>query len=113
MILKKQVKEKTPLFLKIGVIINVWFVLSPLITILRGGKLDLFSTLMGVVQIIVLIAVWNLRKWAVIAIVLLSVIGFVVTYLAFGQLSGRVIGLILFLRAIVIVPALFYWKRMT
>ncbi len=57
MILKKESDEKAPPLLKIGVIINGWFLLSPLINILRVGNLDLLSIFMGLVQIIVLIAI--------------------------------------------------------
>jgi hypothetical protein len=102
----------TPLSLKIGVI------LQGLLMLLVGGmllrapaQLAVMSSGVMLVQVLLLIAIWNLRRWAILAYGGLVVLDLVRTAVS-GDLSGAALISQLLVRGIVMVPALACWRRM-
>jgi hypothetical protein len=114
-ILLKKADQKTPLILKIAIIISVWFLASGLVKILMGLSWQSGpSIIFTVAQVLSLVAIWNLRKWAVYALVILSIVGIAYAYLIAGySVSAMVLSALIIVRLIPLVPAIFYWKKFT
>ena len=123
---RKQSQMKTPLLVKIGVVIGIWYLGSRVLKQLLEAPLIGFdfswSNLIVLnsllVQVFALVAVWNLRKWAVFATVIFGVFS-VDNYFALATITERdppSVNLLVFLlifRLILVVPALIYWKKFT
>jgi len=74
----------------------------------------LLYLLSTILLIVVLIAIWNLRKWAVIAFVILAILGFINAAWLYPQgLTPKVIVFVIIFRGIILIPAIIYWRRMT
>jgi hypothetical protein len=121
---ERQTDAKTPVLLKVAIVLQIWFLLSSLYGLLNGllvrGTVSygmLISGVVGVgVQIAVLIAIWRLRKWAVVAYGVLSLVAVLhsVTLVSMNsQASSKVVAVAVLVRLIMLFPALVYWNRMT
>ena len=106
----KKSKAKTPILIKIVVIIQIWFLLNGLTK--GAGFLTWVSLITSSLQVVALIAIWNLRKWGIIAFTVIAVLGFIMA-LPSADISVKIIFAIVLFRGIVIIPALIYWKLMT
>jgi hypothetical protein len=109
--LAKPAGEVTPWPLKVGVGFLICVSIQPLIEAFRDGQL---STLIWIARIVVLLGIWNLKRWAVVAYACL-VTAWVVDVVLRGihlTIFGVLIGA-LFHYVVIIYPSLAYWRRMT
>ncbi len=115
--LRKQNDVQTPIILRIGIIIQILFLLGPLSSFINAIRFetsfDFWILLSFAVQLLALIALWNMHRWGVIAIALTSVIGSIMVWTKFGHFPVKATVLFLAVRGLVLVPALIYWNRMT
>jgi hypothetical protein len=117
-ILQKKVDFKTPLILRIGVILEAFFVtgrLGPFLEAIRFG-VDWKTALMTsefIVHFSALVAIWNMRRWGVIVLALGSINGAIAVWFRFGYFPIKATIFILILRGLILVPAVIYWKKMT
>jgi hypothetical protein len=107
----------TPLPLKVGVIAYGWVLAAPLLRTLAHPPPGAWpSFLVGALTLATLVAIWNLRRWGVLGFVVVSLATMVLS-VAMGTapagLSWRLHALVLGLRLLVLVPALWAWPRMT
>lgn len=112
---KKETEIKTPLLLKVVVVIQIWFLLGSFIQIITkvpAGSSMIGSLIFLILQAATLKAIWNLRRWGVVMFIVLALIS-----LLFGiyslHVSSIVIRALIIFRGITIIPALLYWRRMT
>ena len=115
--MKKQSKEKTPLPLKIFVVIDVWIVLGLFQSLLSPTSQHslhaglIVNAIVGTtLSIVALIGIWNLRKWGVYllaGLTLLKVAGVV-----WGVTSVRVIVIFCLFQFVILGPPIMYWKKM-
>lgn len=111
-ILKKKNDIKTPLILKIAIILQIFILLGPSSKVISADSaIDLVSVIAAVLQIVTLIAIWNMRKWGIIAFVVIAILGVAVSFPEYGF---RPIALIAYavIRGTVIIPALIFWNKM-
>jgi hypothetical protein len=120
---KKKSQEPTPLLVKIGVGVGIWYFGSEVAkqVLLAPREVDLsWSNLSDlnwrIVQVLALIAVWNLRKWGVYIMTLITALK-VVSLMDSGthtngdpaRLGGFMVLLVLVL--VLVGPAFVYWKK--
>jgi hypothetical protein len=111
-ILKKKNDIKTPLILKLSIIFQLLFLIGPISKIISANNaIDFASIIAAILQIVSLIAIWNMRKWGLVAFVIISILGVAISFPEFGF---RPKALIVFtvIRGTVIIPALIFWNKM-
>lgn len=113
--LGKSIQEPTPLLIKIVVFFPGCMFVPQLVRELKKfPAVDFLPVIFGIVQVILLIAIWNLKRWAVIAYVVVSAIP-ILTWLSYIGPDVGTLGLVIAVafRLGVIVPAFVYWRRMS
>ena len=113
--LARKGSSATPMLLKIGVALQIWFLVSGVTTILRGHSLSAWTAVFGVIvafQILLLVGIWHLRKWAVVVFAAIAGLGVLQAAQTMNMTTVAIL-VLLVIRAIVLVPALVYWRRMT
>jgi hypothetical protein len=118
--LTKTSTSPTPMALKVVIVLEMWFLLSGLVTTLNGPLMQgqplsgwiALAVGMVALQIVLLIGIWKLRKWAVLVLGCIVALGVLQTALL-TDAGGQAILALLVLRGIVLVPAVVYWRRMT
>ena len=108
----KQGTTKTPLLIKIVIILQFWLLLGGLSHFMLKSNLFMvfYSTLTICIQALALIAIWNLRKWGIIAYAVMIILGF---FSAYPVLSQKAILALIVIRVIPLLLVLIYWKKMT
>jgi hypothetical protein len=111
--LSRQSQQKTPLLIKIGVVIGIWIFGSGLLKLkFNTSWWSLASAIIVLAQVAALIAIWNLRKWGIYAAAFFGAAGIAYMYsVAISPVSVKVLTIAIVFRLIPIVPALIYWKK--
>jgi hypothetical protein len=110
--LKRKNGIKTPLALKIVITIQFLLVVGSLSkwTLIYGVIDPVFITYSSLL-LLFLLAIWNMRKWGVIAFILITVLDAAGAFSGYG-FSPISFAVFAFIRGTVIIPALLYWKKM-
>ena len=113
MLFKKENSLNTPIVLNICIIIQMLLLLSNLPKMLVSNtNLPIIPITFLSLQILSLVAIWQLRKWGVVAFIVLIALGFIMALPVVGFRPIAFLALCLF-SGIAIVPSLFFWKEMT
>jgi len=111
-LLERKSEAATPLLIKIVVVLQVWLML-PAFTrqFVHSGTFDLvWNVGMLLVAVGVLVGIWRLRKWAVIALLILTALGLGIAALRVGG-SGRIVAGAIAFRALLLVPCFVHWGK--
>lgn len=113
---RRSTELKTPFLLQIGLALNALFVAGPMgkaLTDLRDLEVNLMPLASGLTQLLLLIGIHNLKRWAILGLFAIAVFGVAGALLLLPP--GGELGIIfaIAIRAALIVPAIFYWRLMT
>ena len=114
---KSDKELRTPLLLKVGVVLSGWPYLSGLTSHLelrhraamyadpaRWGE----GLALDVLGCVVAVALWNMKRWAALGLLLLTIAGIALTsHIATHPVTVAA------LRLLPLLPAAYYWKRLT
>ncbi len=110
--LEKTITSKTPTSIKVIVIIQLWFFVGPVISKVTQGMYPVGPDLVVLILFVLgLIAIWNLRRWGLLAVASLTVVWFFSVWLAGAR--PFVLGTGLAMRIALLVPVIRHWKLMT
>jgi hypothetical protein len=116
--LKKQSKERTPVIIKVVVVLGIWFHLSAFLSVLGLASQHpspLGQIVLGVLVILLsiagFIAIWNLRKWGVYVLAGLTVLK-IGNAAIDGSMNPGALAIFIVLQTIFVVLPIVYWGKM-
>jgi hypothetical protein len=115
---RKTDKElRTPLLLKVGVILTGWPYLSGLASQLElRHRAAMYADparwgvglALNVLGCLLAVALWNMKRWAALGLLLLALAGLALT----SNIATHPLA-VAALRLVPLIPAAYYWKRLT
>ena len=119
-IISKKIDIKTPWLIKIVAILNFISVISVsnrMFRYLMNSEWIDFILLFvsALLSILILVAFWNMRRWAVLALVIMALrsIPFLMEWSEILSLGSDFVIYSFLWRILLILPGFVYWKRMT
>jgi hypothetical protein len=113
--LDKKTDVRTPILIKVVAVVHAFFIVSTLSRLMFRGGLPGLPAVAGIgIQVLVLIAFWNMRRWSVIAFLVFAVYGLIQLSMIYdGNIPANVLLATAVVRGFVIVPGLVYWNSMS
>lgn len=113
--LSKKVDLRTPILIKVMVVLYAWVILSGLFQVtLRRGLPPVTGILGVLIQAMLLVALWNLRRWSVIGSLVLALYGVGQLYRLYGgAVPTNMLLVTAVFRGFIVVPGLIYWRSMS
>jgi hypothetical protein len=113
--LDKKADTRTPILIKVMAVLYAWFIISALNQLVLRRDLPILPAILGIViQVIVLVAFWNLRRWSVIGFLALTVYGLSHLFMLYGgDIPTNVLLVTALIRGFIIIPGLIYWRSMS
>jgi len=121
--LQKDKEAKTPIILKISLIFIGWLTLAALVkpftisqrAIENWSSTYILSIILNAFGFICIIGAWNLKKWAPLGLLFLSLLSLALVFFSEIKIDNisLVAGVILATKLFPLIPYLIYWKRMS
>ena len=118
-VLQRKNEMRAPALVKEGVVLGGFVLVGAanqlLLSAVKQGSLSPVSMLAPIItlvgQVSALIALWNMRRWAVVVLGVLAIVSMLFATALESGTRGFFAGMIV--RALPLVPGLLYWRRMS
>jgi len=113
-LVSKRTPMPTPWPVKAAVVLGAWFLLGGVRQMSLWPAVAAVETIASVLlQVASLLALWNMRRWAVLAQVVFLAYGILILRVLSGNWPGSTVLVgISVMRLLVAVPGFIYWRRM-